>query len=176
MASARPWPRTRSWQHYEHSRSAAAQSDSVPHESHAAAEQAFVLIDARATRDAVELLDGTRRRADASSPRILRAWLAAVHGEALAAHGDQTASLHAFDRAAELLPNQGPHPRPQPSRPILRPRRGRAPHRPGDSTRGRWQSGQSERTCQAGPHARCRAWINTTARRLQTLAASLPVA
>ena len=36
--------------------------------------------------------------------RVLRAWLAAAHGEALAAHGDRTASLHAFDRAAELLP------------------------------------------------------------------------
>jgi len=91
------------WQHYEHSRAAAAQSHSVPHESHAAAEQAFVLIDARATSDAVELLDSARRRADASSPRILRAWLAAAHGEALAAHADQTASLLAFDRAAELL-------------------------------------------------------------------------
>ena len=96
-----------SWQHYEHSRSAAAQSDSVPHEVHAAAEQAFVLIDARATRDAVELLDGARGRADASSPRVLRAWLAAAHGEALAAHGDQTASLRAFDQAAELL-SDGP--------------------------------------------------------------------
>jgi hypothetical protein len=30
-----------SWQHYEHSRSAAAQSNSISHESHAAAEQAF---------------------------------------------------------------------------------------------------------------------------------------
>ncbi len=94
-----------SWQHYEHSRSAAAQSDSVPHESHAAAEQAFVLIDAAATDDAVNLLDGARRRADATSSRVLRSWLAAAHGEALAAHGDQTASLHAFDRAAELLPS-----------------------------------------------------------------------
>jgi tetratricopeptide (TPR) repeat protein len=93
-----------SWQHYEHSRSAAAQSNSVPHESHAAAEQAFVLIDAQETCDAVDLLDSARRRADASSPQILRAWLAAAHGEALAASGDQTASLHAFDQAAEFLP------------------------------------------------------------------------
>jgi hypothetical protein len=102
----------RSWQHYEYSRSAAAQSDSIPHESHAAAEQAFVLIDARATRDAVELLDGARRRAEASSPRILRAWLAAAHGEALAAHGDRTASLHAFDQAADLLPSDPTDERP----------------------------------------------------------------
>jgi hypothetical protein len=65
-----------------------------------------------ATRDAVELLDDTRRRADASSPRVLRAWLAAAHGEALAAHGDRTASLNAFDQAADLLPNDPTDERP----------------------------------------------------------------
>jgi hypothetical protein len=64
---------TDSWQHYEQSRSAAAQSDSLAHESHAAAEQAFVLIDAGATRDAVNLLDSARRRADTTTPGILRA-------------------------------------------------------------------------------------------------------
>ncbi|MGH3533505.1 MAG: hypothetical protein ACRDQG_02175 [Pseudonocardiaceae bacterium] len=93
-----------SWHHYEHARSAAAQSDSIPHEAHAAAEQAFVLIDAGATRDAVDLLDTARRRAEAAWPRVLRAWLAAAHGEAHAAHGDRSASLHAFDHAAALLP------------------------------------------------------------------------
>ncbi|MGH8881230.1 MAG: hypothetical protein ACRD0P_28420, partial [Stackebrandtia sp.] len=94
---------TESWRHYEQSRATAAQSNSIPYEAHAAAEQAFVLIDAGVTSDAVDLLDNARRRADTTSPRILRAWLAAAHGEALAAHGDRTASLHAFDRAAELL-------------------------------------------------------------------------
>jgi len=104
---------TESWHHYEHSRAAAAQSDSIPHESHAAAEQAFVLLDAEATGDAIELLDNARYRADSASPRTLRAWLAAAHGEALAAHGDRTASLHAFDQAATLLPadptEEGPY-------------------------------------------------------------------
>lgn len=95
-----------SWQHYEHARSAAAQSESISHESHAAAEQAFVLIDAGATGDAVDLLDGARRRAHTAAPRVLQAWLAAAHGEALAAHGDQTPSLHAFDQAAERLPSE----------------------------------------------------------------------
>lgn len=94
-----------SWQHYDHARAAAGQSHSIPHESHAAAEQAFVLLDANATRDAVDLLEGTRHRADKAAPRTLRSWLAAAHGEALAAHGDQTASLRAFDHAAHLLPN-----------------------------------------------------------------------
>ena len=103
---------TQAWQHYDHSRAAAAQSNSIPHESHAVAEQAFVLIDAAATGDAIDLLDGARRRADTTSPRILRSWLAAAHGEALAAHGDRTASLHAFDHAADLLPNDPTDERP----------------------------------------------------------------
>jgi hypothetical protein len=103
---------TQAWQHYEHSRATAAQSNSTPHESHAAAEQAFVLIDTAATGDAVDLLDGARRRADTTAPRVLRAWLAAAHGEALAAHGDRIASLRAFDRAAELLPSEAIDERP----------------------------------------------------------------
>jgi tetratricopeptide (TPR) repeat protein len=95
----------KSWQHHERARSAAAQSNSIPHDSHAVGEQAFVLIDAGATRDAVDLLDGARRHADTAAPPVLRAWFTAVHGEALAAHGDHAASLHAFDRAADLLPS-----------------------------------------------------------------------
>jgi hypothetical protein len=103
---------TDSWQHYEQSRSTAAQSDSITHESHAAAEQAFVLIDTATTRDAVDLLDHARRRADTTAPRTLRGWLAAAHGETLAAHGDHTASLRAFDQAAELLPSEPTDDRP----------------------------------------------------------------
>ena len=100
------------WHHYEQSRAAAAQSDSLPHQAHAAAEQAFVLIDAGATGEARDLLDDARRRADPAAPRVLRAWLAAAHGEALAAHTDRTASLHAFDQAAALLPNDPTDERP----------------------------------------------------------------
>jgi hypothetical protein len=101
-----------SWQHYEHSRSAAAQSHSIAHEAHAAAEQAFVLIDVEATRDAVDLLDNARRRAETAAPQVLRSWLAASHGETLAAHGEETASLRAFDRAAHLLPDDPADERP----------------------------------------------------------------
>jgi hypothetical protein len=97
---------TNAWQHYEQSRAAAAQSGSTAYESHTAAEQAFVLIDAGATRDAVDLLDHARRRADTTASGVLRAWLAAAHGEALAAYCDRSASLHAFDQAAELLPDR----------------------------------------------------------------------
>ncbi len=103
---------TNAWQYYEQSRAAAAQSGSTIYESHAAAEQAFVLIDAGATRDAVDLLDYARRCADATAPRILRTWLAAAHGEALAACGDHSASLHSFDQAAKLLPDDPSDARP----------------------------------------------------------------
>jgi hypothetical protein len=96
---------TDSWQHYEQSRATAAQSDSIVYESHAAAEQAFVLIDAGAISAAVDLLDSARRRAETTAPRVLRAWLAAAHGEALAAGDRRIASLHAFDQAARLLPD-----------------------------------------------------------------------
>ncbi|MCA1602449.1 MAG: hypothetical protein LC776_12665 [Acidobacteria bacterium] len=109
---------TGSWRHYEHSRAAAAQSGFIPHEAHAAAEQAFVLIDAGATCDAVDLLDNARQRAHTTAPRILQAWLAAAHGEALAAHANRTASLHAFDHAARLRPRRNRTPR----RPRYRPR------------------------------------------------------
>ncbi|MBV9142424.1 MAG: hypothetical protein JO115_16195, partial [Pseudonocardiales bacterium] len=95
---------TEAWRHYGHSRSSAEQANSVPHKSHAAAGQAIVLREAGATGDAVDLLDATCRQAEPASPPVLRSWLAATHGETLATHGNRTASLRAFDTAAELLP------------------------------------------------------------------------
>lgn len=96
---------TQSWSHYEHSKSAAARTGSPVYESHAAAEQSFVLLDAGEEVDAVALLAHAGRRAERSALRVLRAWLAAAHGEALAAAGDRSDSLRAFDRAAALLPH-----------------------------------------------------------------------
>jgi hypothetical protein len=52
----------------------------------------------------VELVADARARAAKSSPPLLRSWLAAAHGEALAANLDYSGSLHAFDDAAKLLP------------------------------------------------------------------------
>lgn len=93
-----------SWQHYERAKSAAKESGLPAFEAHTAAEQAFVLLDLGETTAAVELLDETRRRAENTTSRLLRSWLAAAHGEALAADRQRSASLHAFDRAASLLP------------------------------------------------------------------------
>jgi hypothetical protein len=96
-----------SWQFYEDAKAAAQESDDVAFQVHCDAEQAFVLIDIGETTSAVELLRATERRAQRVTDRLLRAWLAAAHGEALAADGQRSASLRAFDRAAVLLPTDG---------------------------------------------------------------------
>lgn len=94
-----------SWQFYERAKAAARESDDVAFEVHTAAEQAFVLIDVGETASAVELLRAAERQAQRATGRLLRSWLAAAHGEALAADGQCAASLCAFDRAAALLPS-----------------------------------------------------------------------
>jgi hypothetical protein len=93
-----------SWQHYEQAKVAARESGDAAFELHSAAEQAFVLIDAGEKGAAVELLAANEKRAHRITGRLLRSWLAAAHGEALAADGRRSASLRAFDRAATLLP------------------------------------------------------------------------
>lgn len=97
-----------SWQHYEQAKRAARESGIEPFEIHTTAEQAFVLLDIGETRAAVNVLAATRRRAQAKSPKLLRAWLAAAHGEALAADDQRDESLRAFDAAFQSLPTD-PH-------------------------------------------------------------------
>ncbi len=92
------------WQHYEDAKKAALESDSTPHEAHATAEQAFVLLDIGETRAAVDVLAATRENSETKCSPLLRSWLAGAHGEALAADNQRGASLHAFDTADELLP------------------------------------------------------------------------
>ncbi|SFW63178.1 hypothetical protein [Amycolatopsis australiensis] len=94
-----------SWQFYERAKAAAVESGEAAFEVHCAAEQAFVLIEVGETTSAVELLDTTERRAQRVSGSLLRSWLAAAHGEALAADGQRSGCLRAFDRAAGLLPH-----------------------------------------------------------------------
>ncbi len=93
------------WQHYEDAKKAALESGSTPHVAHATAEQAFVLLDIGETRAAVDMLAATRENSEPKCSPLLRSWLAAAHGEALAAGNEQAASLHAFDTAAEVLPS-----------------------------------------------------------------------
>jgi transcriptional regulator with XRE-family HTH domain len=92
------------WDHYERAKSAAREAGSVPLLAHATAEQAFVLIDIEETAAAVNQLAHARQLADGIAPSLLRSWLAAAHGEGLAAAGNRDEALHAFDAADVLLP------------------------------------------------------------------------
>lgn len=92
------------WQHYERAKSAAREADSPSLLAHAMAEQAFVLIDIGETGAAVEQLAHARAIAEGTASPLLRAWLAAAHGEGLAAIGDRENALRAFDVADALLP------------------------------------------------------------------------
>ncbi|MBB4683952.1 hypothetical protein [Amycolatopsis jiangsuensis] len=63
-----------------------------------------MLLDLGHAKEAAELLATAEDSARGTSGRLLRAWLAAAHGEALAASKERSASLRAFDRAESLMP------------------------------------------------------------------------
>lgn len=95
---------TQAWQHYENAKSAALESEMTSFEAHTTAEQAFVLLDIGETKTAVQLIAAVRRAAERKCSPLLRAWLAAAHGEALAADNRRDESLRALDAAAAALP------------------------------------------------------------------------
>jgi hypothetical protein len=92
-----------SWQFYERAKNAAMESNSEAFIAHTAAQQGFVLIDIEKPAEAVGMLGDARRRADKASSPLLRSWIAAAHGETLAADNQRSQSLAAFDEAANLL-------------------------------------------------------------------------
>ena len=92
------------WAHYERAKAAAREAGSTALLAHATAEQAFVLIDIGETAQAVEQLAEARRLAEHTTP-LLTAWLAAAHGEGLAAASIRGEALRAFDDAQALLPS-----------------------------------------------------------------------
>jgi hypothetical protein len=92
------------WTHYERAKAAAREADSPVLLAHATAEQAFVLIDLDETTAAVDQLVHARRIATGSATPLLRAWLAAAHGETLAVAGHADDARRAFDLASDLLP------------------------------------------------------------------------
>ncbi|WP_233629795.1 hypothetical protein [Amycolatopsis sp. WAC 04197] len=94
-----------SWRYYEDGKMVARESTNPAFEAHTSAGQAFVLVDFGETASAAELMASIRRRVDRKTDRPVRAWLAAAHGETLAADGQRSASLRAFDHAAALLPD-----------------------------------------------------------------------
>lgn len=92
-----------SWHHYDNANKAASESGIASFMALSAAGRAFVMADIGESGTAVELAAAARRTADRECSSFLRTWLAAAHGEALAADGLRHESLRAFDQANELL-------------------------------------------------------------------------
>jgi hypothetical protein len=93
------------WAHYECAKAAAREADSPALLAHATAEQAFVLVDLDETTAAVDQLTHASSIANGTATPLLRAWLAAAHGETLAAAGHADDARRAFDTASGLLPS-----------------------------------------------------------------------
>lgn len=96
---------TGSWNHYTRAMKAAAQGADPAFAAHSAAGQAFTLIDLGDTANAAALVQATRDRTQHRTDKLIRSWLAAAHGEALAADQRRDESLRAFDEAHGLLPD-----------------------------------------------------------------------
>ncbi|MDX8052855.1 tetratricopeptide repeat protein [Lentzea sp. BCCO 10_0798] len=92
------------WKYHEDAKISAREADSPYLLAHAAAQQAVILLDIGEADAAVELLEFARDVAENRAPSLLRTWLAAAHGEGLAAAGRRSESLQAFDEANSLLP------------------------------------------------------------------------
>lgn len=92
------------WTHYERAKTAARETESPALLAHATAEQAFVLIDLDETTAAVDQLAYARTITNGGTTPLLGAWLAAAHGETLAAVGHADHARRAFDTASGLLP------------------------------------------------------------------------
>jgi len=97
------------YRHHEIAKTAAREANSATLLAHATAQQAFILLDIGQPAEAVDMLSHARLVADGHAPRLLLSWLAAAHGEGLAATGDRAATLHAFDQADALLPVETTH-------------------------------------------------------------------
>ena len=100
----------RSWEHHELAKHAARDANSPNLFAHAVAQQAFILSELGEVHLAEAQLAETRSLVERTAPRLLKAWLAAAHGEGLAAAGRRDDALRAFDAAATLLPSDAVDP------------------------------------------------------------------
>ena len=94
------------WRLHETAKAAGRESGRAAGLTYATAQQAYVLLDADRPADALGLVRRARQQAGRSAPPVLRAWLYAAEGEALAVLGDRDTALRALDAAAAVLPEQ----------------------------------------------------------------------
>ena len=91
------------WRLHEVATAAARESGQKAGLVYARAQQAFVLLDAKRPADARDVICGAREEAGTAVPAMLRAWLHAAEGEALATNGQRDDALRALDAAADIL-------------------------------------------------------------------------
>lgn len=92
------------WQYHEDAKVSAREADSPPLLAHATAQQAVILLDMGDYQGAIELLEFARHIVENRASSLLQTWLAAAHGEGLAALGRRDDALRAFDDASATLP------------------------------------------------------------------------
>jgi tetratricopeptide (TPR) repeat protein len=92
------------WEHHELAKQAAREAGAHSLLAHTIAQQAFVLSELGEIEPAVAQLAQARALVRRTAPGLLRAWLAAAHGEGLAVAGRRNEALRAFDEADSLLP------------------------------------------------------------------------
>lgn len=91
------------WRLHEVATAASRESGRPEGLAYAAAQQAYVLLDADRPADAHEVIRHAREEAGSAVPGILRSWLHAAEGEALSAEGRRDDAFRALDAAAESL-------------------------------------------------------------------------
>lgn len=92
------------WRHYGRACDAALITEWAALHAHALAKQAVVLADVGRAADGAAM-SGHARSLGCAGSAMLRMWLAAAHGEALAAAEKRADSLRAFDEAAAAMPS-----------------------------------------------------------------------
>ena len=90
------------WHYHEVAKSAALESGDDTVIAHVTAQQGLVLIDAHEPRLATRAVEAALSRC-ASTPRLMRCWLAAASAEALASDGQETQARRRLDEADALL-------------------------------------------------------------------------
>jgi len=95
------------WRLHEVATAASRESGCPEGLAYAAAQQAYVLLDADRPADAHAVIRRAREQAGSTIPRVLRSWLHSAEGETLAANGQRDDTLRALDAAAECLESRG---------------------------------------------------------------------
>ena len=80
------------WRHHERAKHAAREADSPVLLAHATAQEAFILVGLNDADSAATQVAHARALAD-GGPALMSAWLAAAHGETLAASGNRDDAL-----------------------------------------------------------------------------------